>query len=265
MARYLSVIVVPHDEGQTRNFRLSYRLLYTLGIVLVVGVVAQVAFMVTYGRILLAAERATVLGVENRRLRHQVAQIDSLKMELLRAQALAIQIKQMLGADLTRDDSLLVASWSPTGTAPASLADETEAVDAPEQRNLLGALPSLWPVRGYVTREFYVTGGENNTRWHPGIDIAADKDTPVVAAADGVVDLAGWDDTYGWMVRIDHGYAIHTLYGHNARNLVKVGDRVTRGQTIALLGSTGKSTAPHLHFEVRRNGVPVNPRDYLLR
>ncbi len=265
MGRQLSIIVVPHDEGHTRNFRLSYRLLYVFGAVLVIGLVAQVAFMVTYGHILLAAERATVLGIENRRLRNQVAQIDSLKIELLRAQALAVQIKQMLGVDLSREDSLLVASWSPTASSPAPFVDEGEAVDAPEQRNMLAALPALWPVKGYVTRGFYVTGGENSTRYHPGIDIAADKDTPVVAAADGVVDAAGWDETYGWMVRIDHGYGIHTLYGHNARNLVKVGDRVTRGQTIALLGSTGKSTAPHLHFEVRRNGVPVNPRDYLLR
>ena len=76
--------------------------------------------------------------------------------------------------------------------------------------------------------------------------------------------LSGFDETYGWMVEVDHGYGIRTVYGHNARNLVKAGDRVTRGTTIAFVGSTGKSTAPHLHFEVRENGVPVDPRKYLL-
>ena len=129
---------------------------------------------------------------------------------------------------------------------------------------MLEALPSMWPVKGYVTRDFTVTGGEKNPRYHPGIDIAAERNKPIRASADGVVEASRHDDTYGWMVEIDHGYGVHTLYGHNSRNLVKVGDRVTRGKTIAFLGSTGKSTAPHLHFEVRKNGVPVNPQEYLL-
>jgi len=264
--RQISVIVVPHDNSKTWNFRFSYRLMYTLATVLVLGIIALIAFMFTYGHILLAAERATVLGIENSRLRARVAQVDSLKVELLRVQALGIQIKQMLGVSLNPEDSMLVANWSPVVNSPAiDRGDEGESVGAGEQRNMLEALPSLWPVKGYVTREFFVTGGEKNTKYHPGMDIAAEKDTPVAAAADGVVETAALDETYGWMVEIDHGYGIHTLYGHNARNLVKKGDRVTRGQTVALLGSTGKSTAPHLHFEVRKNGVPVNPRDYLLR
>jgi murein DD-endopeptidase MepM/ murein hydrolase activator NlpD len=66
------------------------------------------------------------------------------------------------------------------------------------------------------------------------------------------------------MIEIDHGYGIYTLYGHHSRNLVNVGDRVARGGTIAFLGSTGKSTAPHLHFEIRKNGIPVDPKEYLL-
>ncbi len=115
-----------------------------------------------------------------------------------------------------------------------------------------------------MTRGVQVTSGEANPTYHPGIDIAVEVETPIAAAADGVVELSGFDDTYGWMVQIDHGYGIHTLYGHNSRNLVRKGDRITRGQTVALVGSTGKSTAPHLHFGVRKNGVPVDPGDFLL-
>jgi murein DD-endopeptidase MepM/ murein hydrolase activator NlpD len=96
------------------------------------------------------------------------------------------------------------------------------------------------------------------------MDIAAARNTPVVAAADGIVEASAYDDVYGWMVEVDHGYGIRSVYGHNSRNLVNIGDRVTRGKTIAFVGSTGKSTAPHLHFEVRENGVPVDPRKYLL-
>jgi murein DD-endopeptidase MepM/ murein hydrolase activator NlpD len=96
------------------------------------------------------------------------------------------------------------------------------------------------------------------------MDIAAKRNTPVRASAEGVVTESGWDETYGHLVVIDHGFGITTLYGHNSRNLVNVGDRVDRGQTIAFLGNTGKSTAPHLHFEVRKNDVPEDPRKYLL-
>jgi murein DD-endopeptidase MepM/ murein hydrolase activator NlpD len=122
----------------------------------------------------------------------------------------------------------------------------------------------VWPVKGYVTKEFRVTGGEKNPEYHPGMDIAAERETPVLVVADGIVELSGFDETYGWMVEVDHGYGIRSVYGHNSRNLVQTGDRVTRGTTIAFVGSTGKSTAPHLHFEVRENGVPVDPRKYLL-
>ena len=95
-------------------------------------------------------------------------------------------------------------------------------------------------------------------------DIAAKRNTAVQASAEGVVTKSEWDEAYGFVVVLDHGFGLTTLYGHNTRNVVKVGDRVARGQTIAFLGSTGKSTAPHLHFEVRKNGVSVDPREYLL-
>ena len=265
MAKQLSLIIVPHDENRTWNMRMSYRLLYMLATLLVIGFICAIAFMFTYGRMLVAAERAAMLGRENTKLKLQAAQIDSLRIELFNVQAMGIQIKSMLGVDLSPEDSLLVANLSPAASSSGIDSDiEGGGVGTREQRSMLEALPSLWPIKGYVTREFYVTGGEANARYHPGMDIAANKNTPIAAAAEGIVESAIFDETYGWMVQIDHGYGIHTLYGHCARNLVKKGDRVTRGQTVALVGSTGKSSAPHLHFEVRKNGVPVDPNEYLL-
>jgi murein DD-endopeptidase MepM/ murein hydrolase activator NlpD len=79
-----------------------------------------------------------------------------------------------------------------------------------------------------------------------------------------VVAVEGREGGYGKMIEIDHGYGLVTRYGHNSKHLVKVGDRVKRGQTIALLGSTGRSTGPHLHYEVLLNGVPMNPKNYIL-
>jgi murein DD-endopeptidase MepM/ murein hydrolase activator NlpD len=99
----------------------------------------------------------------------------------------------------------------------------------------------------------------NYSRMHQGVDLRASYGTPIVAVSDGRVELAGWHGGHGNTVALNHGGGIETLYGHMSRILVRAGESVRRGQEIGLVGSTGLSTGPHLHFEVHRNGVPVNP------
>ncbi|MGZ4320330.1 MAG: M23 family metallopeptidase, partial [Gaiellaceae bacterium] len=116
-----------------------------------------------------------------------------------------------------------------------------------------------WPVQGPVTSPFGWRWG----RMHEGIDIAVGSGTPVHAAAAGTVIYAGWEEGYGNFVVIDHGGGIATAYGHNTSVAVAVGQQVQQGQVIAYSGSTGHSTGPHVHFEVRVNGNPVDPLGYL--
>jgi murein DD-endopeptidase MepM/ murein hydrolase activator NlpD len=265
MKRILSIIIVPHDNAKTMNYRVSYRLIYTLLVLFALSLFVLILFVGNYGRVFVKAQSALRLERENRRLLARVAEVDSLKNELMQLQTLSLQIKRMLGLNLSPRDSVLVANLSTAVKSPAIGDDENLLqVDGEEQKKMLKAIPSIWPAQGYVTREFYTTGGEKSAKYHPGIDIAAKSGTPVMAGAEGVVVTSTWDETYGNMIVIDHGFGISTLYGHNARNLVKEGDRVTKGQVIAFLGSSGRSTAPHLHFEIRKNGLPINPRDYLL-
>jgi murein DD-endopeptidase MepM/ murein hydrolase activator NlpD len=117
----------------------------------------------------------------------------------------------------------------------------------------------IWPVNGPVTSGFGVRWG----RMHTGIDIAVPAGTPVRASAAGVVVYAGWMSGYGNLVAIDHGGGLATAYAHNSSLLVTVGQHVSQGDVISLSGSTGHSTGPHVHFEVRVNGVPVDPLGYL--
>lgn len=123
----------------------------------------------------------------------------------------------------------------------------------------------LWPVTGAVTSEYGwrthpIFGG---SKFHSGIDIAADYGEPIRAARGGVVTHSGWIDGYGNTIMIDHGGGLVTLYGHNQSVAVDVGQKVRQGQIVAYCGSTGNSTGPHCHFEVRRNGEPVSPYDFL--
>ena len=117
----------------------------------------------------------------------------------------------------------------------------------------------IWPVAGPITSPFGMRWG----KLHPGIDIGVPMGTPIHAAASGQVIYAGWMTGYGNLTVIDHGGGIATAYAHQSKLEVSVGDEVTQGQEIGLVGSTGHSTGPHLHFEVRVNGVPVDPMAYL--
>jgi murein DD-endopeptidase MepM/ murein hydrolase activator NlpD len=132
-------------------------------------------------------------------------------------------------------------------------------------RSLSGARPSGWPVKGLVTSGFGVRRDpfDGQRRMHEGLDIATRTGTPVMATAAGIVREVGVEPGYGMLVVIDHGYGLSTAYGHNSRILVKVGQRVRRGDLIANAGNTGRSSGPHVHYEVRLNGAPVNPNRYL--
>jgi murein DD-endopeptidase MepM/ murein hydrolase activator NlpD len=133
------------------------------------------------------------------------------------------------------------------------------------QRSLLASRPTSWPVRGWITSRF---GNRQSpffegVTFHQGLDIANELGTSVKAPADGVVVFSGWQGSYGKLIVLDHGYGYSTRYGHLQRTLVNVGQRIKRGQVIAFLGDTGRSTAPHLHFEIRVQGMPVDPLKYL--
>ena len=128
------------------------------------------------------------------------------------------------------------------------------------------ATPSIWPVRGWVTSGFgaRISPFTGQLSMHDGLDIGAAPNTPVQSPANGYVTSAGFDAKMGNVVLIDHGYGIQTEYGHLAKILVRQGQKVKRGDAVALVGSTGHSTGPHLHYMVKLKGQTVNPHNYIL-
>ena len=135
-----------------------------------------------------------------------------------------------------------------------------------ERQSLLNATPNIRPAKGWLTSRFgyRLNPFTNKTTLHAGLDIAAAPGSPVYAPADGVVIFASYDDSYGKLVSIDHGYGVTTRFGHNSQIYVHVGQRVTKWDVIAAVGNTGRSTGPHVHYEVRINGTPVDPANFIL-
>ncbi len=133
------------------------------------------------------------------------------------------------------------------------------------QKDIYMSTPKGWPISGRITssfgnRENPLHGGND---FHSGIDISAPTGTPVTSTADGVVSFSGWSGGSGNLVVIEHGFGYSTFYAHNKTNLVKVGQRVKRGDIIAYSGATGNATGPHSHYEIWKGGRPVNPLPFL--
>jgi murein DD-endopeptidase MepM/ murein hydrolase activator NlpD len=133
------------------------------------------------------------------------------------------------------------------------------------QKSILLATPSLWPVIGRISSVFgeprLTSSGE--TRLHKGVDICSPSGTPVLAATDGVVTFSGTESEYGRLIVIDHGHKFSTAYGHLGKIRVQAGEKVVKGQAIGTVGLSGNTTGPHLHYEVRLNNSPVNPARFM--
>ena len=145
-----------------------------------------------------------------------------------------------------------------------SFQDLTEGIE--HRRAKWASTPSIWPVKGWVTSGFgpRLSPFTGQPAMHRGVDISVPENTPFVAPANGVIALAGWDGGLGNAIKIDHGYGYQTVYGHLNKILVRPGQRVKRGDLIGLVGSTGLSTGPHLHYQVSVNSAPTNPLRYVL-
>lgn len=135
-----------------------------------------------------------------------------------------------------------------------------------DQRQLLASTPSIWPVKGWISSAFGPRQSPftDRSEFHKGIDIAAKNGGTVIATADGTVTFAGRKGTMGKMVVIDHGHGMSTRYGHLRKLLKKRGDSVKRGEIIGRVGRSGRTTGPHLHYEVRLNGIALKPMSYIL-
>lgn len=247
-SRKLTLIVVPDGSRESRTLQISYRILRALA---AVGVLATLALTVMAGSWWYLAARAARAGELQREV--DVMTLDRARVEALvqRLETIEEQYGNIRALFGRAQGEIPSDVWLPpvaSARRTASDADRQAAGPTP---------PTVWPLteRGFLTQGLH-EGIEGD---HPGLDIAVPSDSYIRAAGGGTVADVGEDAVYGRFVVIDHGEGYSTLYGHHSMNLVELGQSVRERQVIALSGSTGRSTAPHLHFEVLVQGDPVDP------
>ncbi len=245
----VTILVIPEGGGESRNFRLSARDVRRLLRGAVVALVFMALLLGSWVYFAWQARQAAALRAEVQALQVDRERLGELASTLVEVEAAYSRILTLF-TEATGGDP--PASWIP-GARPSPAGGGTASY---------GPGPDSWPLadRGFITQTLQEEG---SAPLHPGIDIAVPEGTYIRAAAPGRVVEAAEDPVYGLFILLDHGGGYRTLYGHAADLLVRPGDSVEAGEVIGLAGSTGRSTAPHLHFEVLRDGQPVDPLQYV--
>jgi murein DD-endopeptidase MepM/ murein hydrolase activator NlpD len=279
--RYIDFLIVPEGNSKSFKFKLSYFTAW-----LIIGVVSAIlifaiVFSLLHGELVYRILARKSLVQENEKLKRYNARVVELEKELKEYKSFVNKVANLAGvkyeAGSTKQLAYLPGDSEAEikGSPPLTPSQDERKVTYGEEASI-GALPNPLtenpdslkhipigvPIEGWVTKEFSVNnpkaGGD-----HPGVDFATKIGTKVKATADGKVITSGWDDLYGNVVVIDHGNGYVTYFGHNLKILVSVGALVHRGDVIALSGSSGRSSAPHLHYEIKKNGLAIDPKDFL--
>jgi murein DD-endopeptidase MepM/ murein hydrolase activator NlpD len=295
--RQYTLIVVSDHSQAVRKFRLPRRWLKKgaagAAAVLVLGFVT----VTHYFTLLSASSENRVLKEENAQLRSQVLLVQEkvahVQATLDRVERFDAKLRSAVTHLQDPERNLAIGPvGGPEATAPvpgtashenpaalpgriASLENEAHRQEASlrelseyfeDQKSMLASTPSIWPTQGWVTSDFGVRLDPYSAdrSMHQGLDISTPHGQPVQTPSDGTVVFNGTEGGYGKVLVIDHGYGVKTRYGHLSETFVRLGERVSRGQKVAAVGNTGRSTGPHLHYEVRVNGIPENPRKFIL-
>jgi murein DD-endopeptidase MepM/ murein hydrolase activator NlpD len=257
-----TVIIQKNGALASRQFQVRSWVVRAVTITAAALVIILVVLVATYGPILAAAARAPLLQRRVAQLTHENARVGELARALNDAEARYAHLRGMLGARVApprQETDSLAGGGQQLYVAPPILA-RAPAVTASARREGEGpSIPHRWPLSVPSFRTRGMVSDSVSEEPHPGIDLAVPEGSDVRASGGGTVEATGNDSAYGLYVLLRHPSGYETMYGHLSRVLVSQGDPIKAGQVIALSGNTGRSTAPHLHFEVRHNNHSIDP------
>jgi murein DD-endopeptidase MepM/ murein hydrolase activator NlpD len=279
--RFYIMLVARNSEGELLKIPIPLHYAYVFIAGALIGMLTITGMAGSYTRMLVKTQRFNQLRTEKEALRSQYSQLEQIAQEnQLQAQSLtslAGEVSSLYGLKpdpAFQDDDPASASLQQfyalrmtamTGAASVGIGMGDMRDTSTKDWLRLAQAPTLWPVQGRVSGSFgeRIDPFSGEGAFHRGVDIAADVGTRIIAPADGVVRFSEIVNGYGRTVLIDHGNGISTLYGHMSGYAVTPGELVHRGDTIGYVGQSGRSTGPHLHYEVRIFNTPVNPNKYL--
>lgn len=286
--RFYILFVTRGDDGQLRKISVPGHYLYIFAIGTVIGVLSLTGIASSYTRMLLKVSRFNELSTQKEELKARYSQLEQVAkerdMQVASLGSLASEVSSLYG--LKSDPTLVTASseniqqeqvstsldrlYSLKTTALNGAA--STGISLGMTRNVTTAdwvransAPNLWPVEGPVTGSFgeRIDPFNGEGAFHSGVDIGSSYGQAIVAPADGIVEFADFMGGYGRAIILDHGHGITTRFGHLSNFSIISGQHVHRGDVIGYVGLSGRSTGPHLHYEVRINDTPVNPYKYL--
>jgi murein DD-endopeptidase MepM/ murein hydrolase activator NlpD len=262
----VTLMLVPHSRSKPISFRIPLAGIFVSILMVLVGTAYMFSVSVRTMEYYSMKEQLSRLTAHYQEMKSTMHSLKLAEAEFRKLFGLKSKKDVLEAVDVADTGSLdMDALNKQIREAMESTTDIRKYIE--EQKDLYLSTPAGWPVAGAVSsgyghREHPVTGKPN---FHTGTDISVPQGTHVKATADGIVSFSGWTAGSGNTVVIEHGYGFSTAYAHNQRNLVKVGQRVRRRDAIAVSGSTGVSTGPHVHYEIWKNGRHVDPAAYLAR
>ena len=285
--RYYILFVARGDDGHLRKIPIPIHYLYVLVVAAAIGVLSLTGIASSYTRMLSKVSSFNQLRTEREDLKTRYSHLEQVAKErdiqVASLGSLAKEVSSLYGlksdpvlVDGSADErdvqvsnslsqlyALKTTALSGAATTGISLGLVRNVTTADWVR--ANAAPNLWPVEGPITGSFgeRIDPFNGEGAFHSGVDIGSAYGAPVVAPADGIVIFADFMGGYGRAIVLDHGHSISTRYGHLANFAVAVGQQIHRGDVIGYVGLSGRSTGPHLHYEVRLNDTPVNPHKYL--
>jgi murein DD-endopeptidase MepM/ murein hydrolase activator NlpD len=280
--RFYIMLVARNAEGELLKIPIPLHYVYVFIAGALIGMLTITGMAGSYTRMLVKTQRFNQLRTEKEALKSQYSQLEEIahqnELQAQSLSSLAGEVSSLYGlkpdpafenddpAAASMQQFYALRNTAMTGAASIGIGmGETHDVSIRDWMRLASA-PTLWPVQGRITGSF----GERTDpfsgegAFHRGVDISSDIGTRIIAPADGVVQFADVMNGYGRTVMVDHGNGISTLYGHMSAFGVSQGQQVHRGETLGYVGQSGRSTGPHLHYEVRIFNTPVNPHKYLL-
>jgi murein DD-endopeptidase MepM/ murein hydrolase activator NlpD len=279
--RFYIMLVARNAEGELLKIPVPMHYLYVFVAGALIGMLTLTGILGSYTRMLVKTQKFNDLRNEQTALQKQYKQLEQIAQDNeLQAQSLsslASEVSSLYGLKpdpAFQDDDPASASWQQLDALRSSAMNGTASVGISmgEGRDTslrewmrLAAAPTLWPVVGRISGSFgeRIDPFSGEGAFHRGVDISSDYGTRIIAPADGIVRFADFMNGYGRTVLIDHGNGVRTLYGHMSGFAVTPGQLVRRGDAVGYVGQSGRSTGPHLHYEVRIFNTPVNPSKYL--